>query len=63
MDEGTKIYIEAPVVRGKKGTYEKLIEGFRKSGYARVNIDGTVYSLDENFELELKKGRISYLYL
>ena len=39
IGEGTKIYIEAPVVRGKKGTYEKLIEGFKKSGYARVSID------------------------
>lgn len=55
MDEGTKIYVEAPVVRGKKGTYEKLIEGFKKSGYARICIDGTVYSLDENFELDKNK--------
>lgn len=55
LSEGTKIYIEAPVVRGKKGTYEKLIEGFRKSGYARVNIDGTVFSLDENLELDKNK--------
>lgn len=55
MPEGTKIYVEAPVVRGKKGTYEKLIEGFKKSGYARICIDGTVYSLDENFELDKNK--------
>ena len=55
LEEGTKILLEAPVVRGKKGTYEKLIEGFRKSGYARINIDGTVYSLDENFELDKNK--------
>ena len=55
MEQGTKIYIEAPVVRGKKGTYEKLIEGFKKSGYARICIDGTVYSLDENFELDKNK--------
>ncbi len=55
MPEGTKILVEAPVVRGKKGTYEKLIEGFKKSGYARVCIDGTVYSLDENFELDKNK--------
>ncbi len=55
LEEGTKIYIEAPVVRGKKGTYEKLIEGFKKSGYARVSIDGTIYSLDESFELDKNK--------
>lgn len=55
LDLGTKIYIEAPVVRGKKGTYEKLLEGFRKSGYARVMVDGTLYSLDENIELDKNK--------
>ncbi|MBO7526424.1 MAG: excinuclease ABC subunit UvrA [Clostridia bacterium] len=55
MGDGTKILVEAPVVRGKKGTYEKLIEGFRKSGYARINIDGIVYSLDENFDLDKNK--------
>lgn len=55
MPEGTKILLEAPVVRGKKGTYEKLLEGFKKSGYARVNVDGVVYSLDENFELDKNK--------
>ncbi len=55
MPAGSKILLEAPVVRGKKGTYEKLIEGFKKSGYARINIDGVVYSLDENFELDKNK--------
>ena len=55
LPESSKIMVEAPVVRGKKGTYEKLLEGFRKSGYARVEIDGTVYSLDENLELDKNK--------
>ena len=55
FSEGTKLLVEAPVVRGKKGTYEKLLEGFKKSGYARVNIDGEVYSLDENIELDKNK--------
>ena len=55
LELGTKILVEAPVVRGKKGTYEKLIEGFKKSGYARINVDGTVYSLDENFDLDKNK--------
>ena len=55
MPEGSKIILEAPVVRGKKGTYEKLIDGFRKSGYARVSIDGEMLSLDENIELDKNK--------
>jgi excinuclease ABC subunit A len=47
MPEGSKILINAPVVRGRKGEYVKEIEGFRKSGFARVEIDGKIYSLDE----------------
>ncbi len=43
----TKIYVNAPVVRGKKGEYRKDIEGFKKSGFLRVEIDGIIYSLDE----------------
>ena len=49
---GTKILVNAPVIRGKKGEYRKEIEGFKKSGYARVEIDGIVYSLDEEITLE-----------
>ncbi|MCL1901760.1 MAG: excinuclease ABC subunit UvrA, partial [Firmicutes bacterium] len=48
----TKILILAPVVRGRKGEYNKLIEGFKKSGYVRVKIDGIVYSLDEEINLD-----------
>lgn len=50
--EGTKILVNAPVVRGKKGEYAKELAGFKKSGYARVNIDGIVYNLDEEIKLE-----------
>ena len=53
--EGTKILINAPVVRGKKGEYRKEIEGYKKSGFVRVEIDGTVYSLDEEIKLEKNK--------
>lgn len=49
---GTKILVNAPVIRGKKGEYRKELEGFKKSGYARVEIDGIVYSLDEEIKLE-----------
>ena len=54
---GTKILVNAPVIRGKKGEYRKEIEGFKKSGYARVEIDGAVYSLDE--EIQLEKNNIN----
>lgn len=52
MAPGSKILIEAPVVRGKKGEYVKELASFRKSGYARVKIDGIVYDLQEDIKIE-----------
>ena len=49
--EGTRAIVYAPVVRNKKGEFGKLFEGFRKSGYARVKVDGITYELDEEIEL------------
>jgi excinuclease ABC subunit A len=50
--DGSKIMIMAPVVRGRKGEYSKQIDGYRRSGYVRIKIDGIIYSLDEEIELE-----------
>ena len=50
--EGEKLMILAPVVRGQKGEHIKLLEGFRKSGFARVDIDGNMYNLDETINLD-----------
>ena len=44
---GTKFTLMAPVVRGKKGMHEKVFDDARKSGYARVRVDGYLYPLDE----------------
>ena len=52
LPAGSKILINAPVVRGKKGEYQKELLGYRKSGYARVKIDGIVYDLQEEIKLE-----------
>lgn len=52
LPEGTKIYINAPVVRGKKGEFAKNIESYRKSGFARVEIDGAIYDLGEEIKLD-----------
>ena len=52
MPEGSKILINAPVVRGRKGEYAKEFESFRKSGYGRVKVDGIVYDLQEDIKLE-----------
>ena len=51
-EKNTKILINAPVVRGKKGEYKKQLEGYKKSGYSRVSIDGAVYDLNEEISLD-----------
>ena len=50
--ENSKIMVIAPVVRGRKGEFGKMLEGFKKSGYVRVKVDGNVYSLDEDIPLD-----------
>ena len=52
MPEGSKILVDAPVVRGRKGEYVKELAGYKKSGYGRVKIDGIVYDLQEEIKLE-----------
>ena len=53
--EGTKIQILAPVVRGRKGEYTKIIEGFAKEGFVRVRIDGIIYELTDDIDIDRKK--------
>jgi len=55
LEEGTRIQILAPVVRGRKGEYTKLIQEARKNGYVRIRIDGEV--MDINDEIKLDKNR------
>ena len=52
LPEGSKIMVEAPVFRGKKGEFAKELAGYKKSGYGRVKIDGITYDLQENIKLE-----------
>ena len=52
LPEETKIQVLAPVVRGKKGRHEKVLEQMRKSGYVRAEIDGVLYELDEEITLD-----------
>ncbi len=55
LDEGTKIQVLAPVIRGKKGEYTKLLQDFQKEGFVRVRIDGTTYELTDDIEIDRKK--------
>jgi len=52
LPEGTRIQLLAPVVRGRKGRHEKLLERAKKSGYVRVRIDGNLYELTEEITLD-----------
>lgn len=54
LQEGTKIQLIAPIVRGKKGEFANLMEELKQEGFIRVRIDGKIYNLDED-EIELNK--------
>lgn len=53
--EGEKIVISSPTITAQKGTFVKQFESYRKSGYARVDVDGSIYSLDEEIVLDKNK--------
>ena len=55
LEVGTKIQILSPIVKGRKGEHTKELEAARKSGYARVRIDGNIYDLSEEIKLEKNK--------
>ena len=55
LPEATRIQVMAPVVRGKKGTHQKLLEDARKSGYVRCRVDGSLYDLTEEIQLDKNK--------
>ncbi len=55
LPEGTRILVLAPLVRGRKGTYQAVFEEIRKAGFTRARVDGTVHSLDDEIELDRYK--------
>ena len=55
LPQRTKIQLLAPVVRGRKGTHQKLLEQAKRSGYVRVIADGSMYELTEDIPLEKNK--------
>ncbi|MBQ3527298.1 MAG: excinuclease ABC subunit UvrA [Clostridia bacterium] len=52
LPEGERFYILAPVVRAKKGRHEKVFDEAKRSGFARVRVDGSIYDLSEDIELD-----------
>lgn len=62
LDEGTMIYILAPLVKSKIGTYEELFSRLLKDGFTRVRVDKKIYNLDETIKLDrYKKHNIDLL--
>ena len=55
LPEGTKFQVLSPVVRGKKGEHQKVFTDARKSGFARVRVDGSLYDLTEEITLDKNK--------
>ena len=52
LEEGTRIQLLAPVVRGRKGEHAKVFERAKRSGYVRVRVDGSLYELSEEIKLD-----------
>jgi len=55
LPEGTKIQVMAPVVRGRKGEFVKQLESYQKEGFVRVRIDGELYELSDDIDIDRKK--------
>jgi excinuclease ABC subunit A len=57
MGEGTRVQLLAPVIRGKKGEHQKIIEDAKKAGFARARIDGLLMNLDDEAAIKLDKQK------
>lgn len=58
LPEGTRVLVLAPIVRARKGTYQAVLEEIRKAGFVRVRVDGKVYNLDDERDIQLEKYKI-----
>ena len=55
LEEGTKVQILAPIIRGKKGEFVKQLEGYQKDGFVRARVDGEIVELTDDLDLDRKK--------
>ncbi len=55
LDDGSRIQILAPVIRSRKGEYQKVFEDAKKNGYVRVRVDGSLHDLSDDIKLEKNK--------
>ncbi|MDE6563028.1 MAG: hypothetical protein K2J98_01965, partial [Malacoplasma sp.] len=54
-EQGSKLQILSPILNQEKGTFKNKIEELKRQGYLRLRIDGSIYSLDDEIELEKTK--------
>ncbi|MDR2394868.1 MAG: excinuclease ABC subunit UvrA [Treponema sp.] len=57
LDQGSRIQLLSPVIRGKKGEHQKILEDARKAGFARARIDGLMVNFDEGTPIKLDKQK------
>lgn len=55
LEEGSRIQVLAPIVRGRKGEYTKQLQEFQKQGFVRVRVDGEIYELTDDISIDRKK--------
>ncbi len=55
LEEGTKIQVLAPIIRGRKGEFVKLLADFQKEGFVRARVDGEIIELSDDIDLDRKK--------
>ncbi len=55
LEEGTKLQVLAPIVRGRKGEFVKQLEGYQKEGFVRARVDGQTVELSDDLDLDRKK--------
>ncbi len=55
LADGTRILLLAPLIQGRKGEYKNVFEDMRRAGYVRIRVDGTIYDLSDEIELDKQK--------
>ena len=55
LDEGTKIQVLAPIIRGRKGEFVKILSDFQKDGFVRARVDGETVELSDDIQIDRKK--------
>jgi excinuclease ABC subunit A len=58
LPDGSRLLLLAPVIRGRKGTHQAVLEEIRKAGFVRARVDGTVHELDEDASIEMDRYKI-----